>query len=72
VNAKEEHLICSADKIVFRVLGALGRAEQGISLETLLGSTGLMRHLAREFSDEYRVHWTKKGQQEQIGGAALR
>ena len=32
-SASEEWLVCAADKAVFRTLGWLGKAEQGISLE---------------------------------------
>jgi hypothetical protein len=72
-KAKEEHLICSADKIVFRVLGALNRVEQGLSLETLLKQIGrTVKDLANEFSEEYRVKWIKIGQREQVQGKALR
>ena len=53
--------ICSADKIVFRVLGNLQRSEQGISLEELLRQTGLGRPLSREFTKAYRLEWAKKG-----------
>lgn len=73
MNAKEEHLICSADKIVFRVLGALNRIEQGLSLETLLGQIGrTVKDLAKEFSEEYRIKWSKIGQREQMQEQALK
>jgi hypothetical protein len=73
VKAKEEHLSCSADKIVFRVLGALNRVEQGLSLETLLKQIGrTVKDLANEFSEEYRVKWIKIGQREQMQGQALK
>jgi hypothetical protein len=73
MKAKEEHLICSADKIVFRVLGALNRVEQGLALETLLKQIGqTVKDLAKEFSEEYRVKWLKIGQREQMLGQALK
>ena len=72
-HAKDEHLICSGDKIVFRVLGALNRIDQGISLEHLLQKVGLTpKHLAHEFSEAYRIQWTKNGQKEQFLGQALK
>ena len=64
----EESRICSADKIVFRVLGASGSAEQGISLEEVLEEIGLARKLSREFTQQYREQWTKKGFQEGLQG----
>jgi len=60
--------ICSADKIVYRVLGNMKRSEQGVSLEEVLSQIGLGKKLDREFSREYREHWTKKGFQEGLGG----
>lgn len=71
-NAQEQHFVCSADKIVFRVLGALNREDQGLSLETLLQQLGLTKRLAQEFSENYREQWTKRGQQEAFLGQALR
>jgi len=43
-NSSENWLVCSADGAVFRVLGLLGRIEQGISLEEILEKIGLSRH----------------------------
>jgi hypothetical protein len=60
-SQEADHLICSADKIVFRVLGCLGKGEQGISLEESLKQCGLTRKLPREFGEEYRKQWTSHG-----------
>ena len=64
--------ICSADKIVYRVLGCLGRAEQGVSLDELLGQIGLGRKLGREFTKDYRQEWTRRGSQEGLTGLGIR
>jgi hypothetical protein len=40
-NSSEDWKVCAADKAVFRVLGYLGRAEQGLSLEETLNAIGL-------------------------------
>jgi hypothetical protein len=40
-NSSEDWKVCAADKAVFRVLGFLGRVEQGLSLEEILDSIGL-------------------------------
>ena len=64
--------ICSADKIIFRVLGCLGRPDQGVSLDEVLGQIGLGRRLGREFSKAYREEWTKKGFQEGLTGLGIR
>ena len=60
--------ICSADAIVFRVLGNIGRSDQGVSLEEVLSATGLSRQLVWKFTKSFREHWTKKGFQEGLGG----
>jgi hypothetical protein len=73
VNATEQHFFCSADKIVYRVLGALNREDQGLSLERLLQQIGLTAgKLGQEFSETYRLRWTRQGQQEAFLGQALR
>jgi hypothetical protein len=43
-NSKE-WLVCAADKAVFKVLGSLGRTQQGISLEEVLEGIGLAQNL---------------------------
>lgn len=68
----EECQICSADKIVYRVLGNMHRADQGVSLEEVLTQIGLGRKLGREFSREYREQWTQKGFQEGLGGMGMK
>lgn len=64
----EEYRFCSADKIVFRVLGSLNRPEQGVSLEEVLDGIGLSRQLSREFTRQYREEWTKRGFHERLLG----
>jgi hypothetical protein len=54
LNAKETYLLCSADQIVYKVLGALDRAEQGVSLEEVLQKLGLTRALKRQFQKAFR------------------
>lgn len=60
--------ICSADKIVWRVLGNTGQAERGISLEELLQKIGFSKALPDRFSKQFREQWTKRGGTEQIMG----
>lgn len=68
LNSTEPCLICSADKIVYRVLGNINRGEQGISLEEILQKIGLGRPLKHHFSKAYHRYWTKQGSQERIQG----
>jgi hypothetical protein len=68
VNSKETCLVCSADRIVYRVLGNLNRGGQGISLEEILDRTGLGRELSWPFTKAFRETWTKKGFEERMSG----
>jgi hypothetical protein len=67
-----EWRFCSADKIVFRVLGNLDRSGQGISLEEILQKVGLGRNLEHPFTKAYRERWTAKGVEERLQGDGLR
>ena len=72
LNSAEKYQLCSADKITYRVLGALSREEHGVSLEEVLGQVGLGRHLQGQFSRAYREHWTRKGFEQGLQGMALK
>ncbi|MFZ4576384.1 MAG: type II toxin-antitoxin system VapC family toxin [Phycisphaerales bacterium] len=60
--------ICSADKIVWRVLGNTGQGERGVSLEELLQHIGLTKGLPDRFSKRFREKWTKGGGADQLWG----
>jgi len=70
-SSEESFLMCSADSIVFRVLGRLQRGDQGISLEETLGEIGLGRTLERQFGKDFREHWTGIGRQDLIQGSGM-
>ena len=72
LDQSDECRICSADKIVYRVIGCLSRPDQGVSLAEVLAQIGLGRKLEREFTKVYREEWTKKGFQEGLTGLGLR
>ena len=72
LTARGECTICSADKIVFRVLGALRRSDQALSLEEILQQIGLGRRLSRQFTRAYREEWTRKGFEDGLGGIGLK
>jgi hypothetical protein len=72
LNQSGECHICSADKIVYRVLGCLSRPDQGVSLEEVLSQVGLGRKLETKFTKAYREEWTNKGFQEGLTGLGLR
>lgn len=67
-NVSPGLLICSADGIVFRVLGCCNRPQNGISLEELLKSLGLQKKLERQYTEPFRKHWTRMGSQDGIQG----
>jgi hypothetical protein len=60
-GSQDKYLICSADKIVYRILGNCNRGDQGVSLEEILNQIGLGRKLARQYGAEYHKEWTTKG-----------
>ncbi len=72
LDQSDECKICSADKIVYRVLGCLNRPDQGVSLDEVLGQVGLGRNLEWEFTKAYKEEWTKKGFQEGLTGIGIR
>jgi len=67
-NPQLEAHVCSADKVVFRVLPHLRLADRGISLEELLGQIGLARLLPYMYSRVFGERWTRQGEQDWIGG----
>ncbi len=71
-SQQAEHRICSADKIVYRVLGCRGQGEQGISLEEILKECGLTKKLPKQFGVAYKEHWTSFGMAEMLQGRAFR
>jgi hypothetical protein len=67
-----ECTLCSADGIVYRLLGNLNLSDRGISLEELLKQIGLGRSLLSQFSQDFRKYWTAKGAQESIRDLGLK
>ncbi|MCL4552287.1 MAG: hypothetical protein M1305_01850 [Candidatus Marsarchaeota archaeon] len=62
--------VCSADKIVFRVLGARHLTDRGISLEEILSQIGLARVLKHQYTKGFREHWSGEGFREGLQGTA--
>ena len=67
-HASDEHSICSADAIVFRVLGNLDRGHPGASLQEVLDKLGLGRRLPQQFTKVMRERWTNQGVTERMQG----
>jgi len=74
-------LLCSADGAVFRILGLLGKSEQGISLEEMLNQIGLQPCIRWDritpkdedwkYTKKFREYYTQKGQTDFIQGKGL-
>ncbi len=60
-NSTENWIVCAADGAVFRVLGLLARAKQGISLEEVLTQIGLSRRLEWKYTKKFREKYTRMG-----------
>lgn len=63
-----DYLISSGDAIVYRVLGNLGRSEQGVSLEEILQKIGLGRKVGWQYSKTFREKYTTEGEADMIRG----
>lgn len=63
-----DYLISSDDAIVFRLLGNLGRRDQGVSLEEILQKIGLGRKVEWQYSKAFREKYTKEGETDMIVG----
>lgn len=61
LDSGESYKICSADHIVFQVLGSRYRSGQGISLEEVLQDVGLSRPLRYIFTKAYRQKRARDG-----------
>ena len=61
VTSSLPYIISSADSIVFKVLGFLNRADQGVSLEEILRRTGFGRPMSWQFSKAFREKYTREG-----------
>ena len=70
-QSSEAWLLCTADKAGYRVLGLLGRAEQGVSLEEVLRKIGLLRNLKWEYTKKFREKYTRVGRIDSIQDQGL-
>ena len=70
-DSSENWLVCAADKAVFKVLGLLSKAEQGISLEEVLNQIGLSRELEWPYTKKFREMYTNMGQIDSIQDKGL-
>ncbi len=72
-NSREDFVISSGDAIVYRVLGRLGKASQGISLEEILTRIGLQQSaLLHQFTKQFRESVSAQGFQDMMRGRGLK
>lgn len=67
----QEYLICSADAVVYRYLGASYRTAQGISLEETLSGIGMTKRLDYQYRQSFREKFSQLGFQQGLTGLAL-
>lgn len=67
-KSSEPWKLCSSDQAVFRILGLLHKAEQGISLDELLEQLGLSKKLEWQYTKKFREHYTQLGKTDSIQG----
>jgi len=72
LKEEAEYLICSADAIVFKVLGNLRKPDLSISLEKVLSEAGLGRELEWPFTEDFRRKWLAAGSQDRIQDRGLK
>ncbi len=68
----ENFLISSGDAIVYRVLGNMNFANQGISMEEILQKIGMGRGLEWPYSKAFREKYTKDGETDMVQGRGYR
>ncbi|GAB4462974.1 MAG: hypothetical protein OHK0029_30830 [Armatimonadaceae bacterium] len=69
-SVSEQYLVCSADAVIYRYLGATYRTTQGISLEEVLGGIGMTRKLNHQFSKRFRDRFSQLGFEQGFTGQA--
>ena len=71
-DSSEGWKLCSAEQAVFRVLGLLGKGDQGISLEEILEQIGRSQSkLEKKYTKKFREKWTHKGKVDFVQGQGL-
>jgi hypothetical protein len=80
-GSPKDWLLCSADHAVFRILGLIGKGEQGISLEEALKQIGLQPAISWDkitprdedwkYTKKFREQWTRKRQSDFVQGQGL-
>jgi hypothetical protein len=67
-----EALFCSSDAKAIQALAMIGMAEQGISFERLIKTSGLSRNLPHHFGENFFQRNIRNGQEYRVTGAGMR
>lgn len=59
--------ICSADSIVYKVLGKLRASHRGVSLEEMLAAISVSRRLEEKYSKGFRERYSSQGLSDSFG-----
>ena len=72
-DSMQNNSISSGDAIVYRVLGRLGKGDQGISLEEILSKIGLQQaKIGWQFTKKFREKYTQVGFSDMMQNRGLR
>lgn len=71
-NQPAEHLICSGDAIVYRVIGNSHRQNQGISLQEILDTLGVSKNLSWQYTKAFREQYANLGFTDRMQNRGLR
>jgi len=72
LREEARYRFCSADAIVFKVLGNLGKSELCISLEMVFSQVGLGREVDWPYTEEFRKRYLQEGALDRIQDRGLR
>lgn len=64
--------LCSADAIIFRVLGNLKLSDKGVSLEEIFDQFKLRRNLDHHFTKKFRRRWSQEGLADSLHGGGFK
>jgi hypothetical protein len=72
LQEKAEYRICSADGIVFKILGNLRKPDLCVSLEKALSDVGFGRSLDWQYTEEFRERYLQAGSIDRIQGRGVK
>lgn len=70
-HSAADRKFCTGDKAAIQALAMLGFSSEGVSLEAVLGFTGLQRALRHCYSDDYFKQYIRIGQERRMHGEGI-